>query len=96
MPVPETLKNKIELFNSNGRIYRNNNELFTEVSWLQVMFGQGIKPQGYHPLVDAKSDDLVEKMVANVKHVMHGVADLMPSHEQFIADNCKAPAMPMM
>ena len=96
MPVPETLKNKIELFNSNGRIYRNNNELFTEVSWFQVMFGQGIKPQGYHPLVDAKSDDLVEKMVANVKHVMHGVADLMPSHEQFIADNCKAPAMPMM
>ncbi len=96
MPVPETLKNKIELFNSNGRIYRNNNELFTEVSWFQVMFGQGIKPQGYHPLVDAKSDELVEKMVANVKHVMHGVADLMPTHEQFIADNCKAPAMPMM
>ena len=96
MSIPDSLKDKIALFEANARIFRNYNELFTEVSWFQVMFGQGIKPQGYHPLVDAKSDDLVEKMVANVKHVMHGVADLMPTHEQFIADNCKAPAMPMM
>ena len=54
------------------------------------MFGQGIRPQGYHPLADAKSEELVEKMMADVKRVMHGVVDLMPTHEDFIAKNCKA------
>ena len=74
---------------SNGRIFRNNNELFTEVSWFQVMFGQGIRPQGHHPLADAKSED-GGKMLADVKRVMHGVVELMPTHEDFIARNCKA------
>ena len=81
---------------ANGRIFREYNELFTEVSWFQVMFSQGIKPQGYHPLVDGKSEDMIAKMIADVNEVMHGVVDLMPTHEEFIAQNCKAPAMPMM
>ena len=95
MPIPDSLQQKMDLFRSNGRIYRLNNELFTEVSWFQVMFGQGIAPQGYHPLVDAKSDELIEKMIKNVKEVMHGVVSLMPTHEEFIAKNCKAPPLPM-
>jgi tryptophan halogenase len=85
----------MDMFRSNGRIYRLNNELFTEVSWFQVMFGQGITPQSYHPLVDAKSEELIEKMIKNVKEVMHGVVELMPTHEEFIAKHCKAPPMPM-
>lgn len=93
MSIPETLKQKIALFKSNGRIYRLNSELFAEVSWFQVMFGQGIKPQGYHPLVDSKSEELIEKMITDVKKVMAGVVDLMPTHEAFIAQNCKAERM---
>jgi tryptophan halogenase len=95
MDVPDALKEKIALFRSNGRIYRLQNELFTETSWFQVMFGQGIKPQGYHPLVDGKSEELIAKMLADIKRVMHGVTDLMPTHEQFIAENCKAPPLVM-
>ena len=90
MPIPDTLKQKIDLFNSNGRLFRINNELFTEVSWFEVMFGQGLRPKGYHPLVDAKPADLIERMVNDVKRVMHGVVELMPTHEAFIAENCKA------
>ncbi|OGT56515.1 MAG: tryptophan halogenase [Gammaproteobacteria bacterium RIFCSPHIGHO2_12_FULL_63_22] len=90
MPIPDTLQQKIDLFKSNGRLFRINNELFTEISWFQVMFGQRIRPQGYHPLVDAKPEDLIERMVADVKRVMHGVVDHMPTHEAFIAQNCKA------
>jgi tryptophan halogenase len=93
MPIPDTLQQKIDLFRSHGRIFRTNNELFSEVSWFQVMFGQGIRPRGYHPLVDAKSPELVEKMLADVKRVMHGVVELMPTHEEFIAKNCKAGAV---
>jgi len=95
MPIPDTLRQKIDLFKSNGRLFRINNELFTEVSWFEVMFGQGIRPKGYHPLVDAKPAELIERMVADVKRVMHGVVDLMPTHEAFIAQNCKAEPLGM-
>lgn len=92
MSIPDSLSRKIELFRSNGRIYRDNNELFAETSWFEVMLGQHIVPRGYHPLVDGKSDELVLKMLADVKRVMHGVVDLMPTHEAFIEQNCKAGA----
>ncbi|SMQ97350.1 tryptophan halogenase [Xanthomonas fragariae] len=35
-----------------GRFYRNAEEMFAEISWVRVMVGQGVLPQGYHPLVD--------------------------------------------
>jgi tryptophan halogenase len=95
MPIPETLQQKIDLFKSNGRLFRINNELFTEVSWFEVMFGQGLRPKGYHPLVDAKPAELIERMVVDVKRVMHGVVDMMPTHEAFIAQNCKAEPLVM-
>jgi len=95
MPIPETLQQKIDLFRSNGRIYRNNNELFGEVSWFQVMFGQHIRPRSYHPLADVKSEELIAKMITDVKRVMHGVVDLMPTHETFIAENCRAAPLAM-
>ncbi len=52
MSIPETLERKIELFRANGRIFRENDELFAEDSWLQVMIGQRILPRSYDPLVD--------------------------------------------
>ena len=90
MSIPDSLKNKIDLFASNGRIFRTNNELFGETSWLQVMFGQGIKPKGYHPLTDNVAPDKIENMVMQVKQVMHAVAHRMPTHENYIAQHCKA------
>ncbi len=62
MDIPETLQQKLDLFRSNGRVYRINGELFAEASWFQVMFGQGLRPRGYHPLADAKADELTAGM----------------------------------
>jgi tryptophan 7-halogenase len=52
MVIPDSLQHKIDLFEANGRIVRFNEELFTELGWLQVMWGQGLRPRGYHPLAD--------------------------------------------
>jgi len=95
MPIPETLERKIELFRSNGRVFRDNNELFSELSWFQVMLGQHIVPRSYHALADAKDEALVIRMLQDVYRVMHGVVDTMPTHEAFIAQHCKAPALAM-
>jgi tryptophan halogenase len=95
MSIPETLQHKIDLFRANGRIFRDNGELFGEVSWFQVMFGQHIRPHGYHGLVDAKDEALVVKMLDDVRNVMNRVVEKMPTHEEFIDKHCKAPALAM-
>ncbi len=91
MEVPDTLRRKTALFRANGRFFHQNDELFGETSWVQVMWGQGMRPQGYHPLADNTEDEPTYQMLANVKAVMHAVVDRMPTHAQYIAEHCKAP-----
>src|SRR3546814_7826993 len=57
MPIPDTLAQKIELFRETGRVFRKNEELFAENSWVQVMMGQGIEPQSWHPIAEKLRDD---------------------------------------
>ena len=49
MAVPPALQAKLALYQSHGRIVRENNELFSEVAWLQVMHGQHLASAGLPP-----------------------------------------------
>jgi tryptophan halogenase len=89
MELPVTLRAKLDLFAASGRITREHEELFTEVGWLQVMIGQGLLPEGYHPLADAIPDaDLAEYMDTIEKLYAREVGQ-MPSHADFIARHTK-------
>jgi tryptophan 7-halogenase len=90
MPIPDTLQRKIDLFRSNGRVFRDLQELFAEPSWLQVMIGQRILPQGYHPFADLRSEDEVEAYVRSVAEVIAKCVKAMPTQAQFIAEHCAA------
>ena len=85
MDVPESLQQKMALFRSNGRVFRDNMEMFAEMSWVQVMYGQGIHPHGYHGLVDLQPEAKVESFVGNVREVIGKCVAQMPSHDAFIA-----------
>jgi tryptophan halogenase len=92
MAVPDSLERRVALFRANGRIFRNSEELFAEVGWLQVMLGQGVVPEGYHPLADQLSpEQLGEFLGLAGKHVDHVVGQL-PAHQDFIARHCAIPA----
>ncbi len=90
MSIPESLQRKIDLFSSNGRIYRDGEELFAVPSWLQVMIGQGISPRGYHPLADLRPEDEVAAFLGNVEHVIAKCVNAMPTQTEFIAKQCQA------
>ncbi len=95
MAIPDSLAAKIELFKANGRITRFNEELFTELGWLQVMWGQGLRPEGYHPLADQLTpEQLTEFMAVSHKHAAH-VASQMRPHADYIAANCAAAPLEM-
>lgn len=90
MPIPDTLQRKIDLFASNGRLFRDGQELFAEPSWLQVLIGQRIVPRGYHPLVDLRSEAEVDAYVRDVAHVIAKCVEVMPPQTEFIAAHCAA------
>ena len=91
MEVPESLQRKIDLYRAGGRILRDNNELFGEISWLQVMHGQRIRAQAYHPLSTVRPAAEVDEMLDDVKRVIGKCVDIMPTQAQFIAQHCAAP-----
>jgi tryptophan halogenase len=90
MEIPETLQHKIDLYASNGRVFREGSELFAELSWVQVMNGQGIRPQGYHPLVDLRSRDEITAFLGDIQSVIKKCVDVMPTHAEYISKHCAA------
>ncbi|WMW80651.1 tryptophan 7-halogenase [Undibacterium cyanobacteriorum] len=90
MEVPESLQIKLDLFASNGRILRENEELFPEDSWLQVMHGQGMRPRRYSPVVDQRSQEEIAGFLYNTQMVIRKCVDAMPSHLDYIRAHCMA------
>ncbi len=92
MTPPEGLARKIELFESGGRCFRYDDDLFSVSSWTAVMLGQGLRPRR----VDAVTRSMSREQLADVMERMHSrIADTaaeLPPHADFIARHCAATA----
>jgi len=85
MEVPESLQRKIDLFRAGGRIFREQDDLFAESSWLQVMLGQGIMPRDYHPLANSLSSSRLQEMLESMKKFKQVPLHKILSHDEFLA-----------
>jgi tryptophan halogenase len=92
MDVPASLKHRMALWRSSGRLFREGSELFTEVSWLQVLHGQNLRPDGYNPLVDLQPEADIDRFLKGISGVIDKCVDVMPSHAAFIRQHCAAAA----
>jgi tryptophan halogenase len=88
MEIPASLQARMDLYRSHGRIFREADELFTEVGWLQVMHGQGLRASAYHPLVDLASEKEIADYLQNIRSVIQKCTAVMPGHAEFVAGNC--------
>ncbi len=82
--IPEGLKHKIELYQASGNIYRDNNELFNEISWFSVLNGQGIKAKTYHPFVDNMPSENLAKNIKVIKGAMQEAVNTMSDHKAYL------------
>jgi len=85
MNIPDSLAHKIEIFKENGRLFRDNNDLFQDSSWLQVMVGQGIYPQDYHPIANNIAPEKLKDMLKQIKTIKKEPIASLPSHDEFLA-----------
>jgi tryptophan halogenase len=93
MAIPDTLRRKMDLYRSHGRVVRIDNELFSEVGWIQVFEGQNMPIDGYHPLVDAQSEEDIAEYLDSIRGVIAKCVGVMPSHDEYIARTCAAKKM---
>jgi tryptophan 7-halogenase len=90
MAIPHSLEQKIGLFLETGRVFRKNEELFVENSWVQVMMGQGLVPRAYHPIATKLRQDELDRFLAGLRDsVARSVAGL-PSHHEYVERYCSA------
>lgn len=92
MNIPSSLEERLALYQSNGRLYREGEELFSETSWLAVLVGQGVLPRHYHPLVDAYDVSGMETYLSGVQDVIKRSVESMPTHADYIRQHCTAPS----
>jgi len=89
MPVPESLHKKISLFRKRGQIDDTPGQFFTSDSWCSILEGMKIRPQKYHPLLDAfHRQGLANTLNENVKNIRATVLK-MPSHYDYIQAHCQ-------
>lgn len=90
MEIPDSLQHRIDLFRETGRVFKMSDELFAENSWTQVMLGQGIMPEQYHPVADVMSPEELKNFLDYIRTNVSKAADQLPSHQQYIQQYCKA------
>lgn len=87
MDVPESLQHRIDLFRKTGRVFREGSELFDD-SWQQVMIGQGLMPESYHPIVDTMSREELEVLLGQIREQIDRTVDKLPPHQSYLDRFC--------
>jgi len=90
MKIPDSLQHRLDLFKKTGRIFQQAGDVFAENSWSQVMLGQGLIPEHYHPIVDMMSDDELGLFLKNISISVEQTVSQLPSHQQFLSQYCPA------
>lgn len=88
MEVPDSLKGRIDLFRQSGMAYQAPGDLFRTDSWVQVMLGQRLEPQGWHRLGALMNQNESNQVFEGLKSTIdHTVANMM-SHDAFLKQYC--------
>ena len=85
MEVPDSLKERYELFASSGRFFkRGAAELFAEESWVQVLLGQGFEAKA-DPVTQFVPVEEIVGFLGDIADVVADVAEQMPDHGEFVS-----------
>lgn len=84
LPVPDSLRERLDLFASHGRILRDETELFPPQSWLSVMIGQNLIPRSYDPLADTLDAGAIDAKLDDIRERVRSSVAAMPAHREVV------------
>jgi tryptophan halogenase len=85
MPIPDSLRERIELYRSTGRIRARAGELFTDLSWFYIFEGLGMRPNSYDPLADVVTTAKLREILASMAAATAALAKAAPTHDSYFA-----------
>jgi tryptophan halogenase len=88
MQVPDSLREKIELFRRRGRVVKYREGVFLDASWIAVYVGQRIVPEGFDPRAAVPPAAAVQQRMDALRAQIHAAAAAMPDHRTHIARYC--------
>jgi tryptophan halogenase len=83
------LQHKLDLWRSQGRFFRNDDELFTIPSWVQVLIGQRVLPSDCHGVAKLLGKPDVEDYLSRINGFLNKAVEQMPTHREFIDRSCR-------
>ena len=81
---PET-EERIDLWRESGRLLIGD-ELFKELSWVALLLGQDIVPDGHDPLAATCSGEDALRALTDMRRITADFASAMPTHDAYLAD----------
>lgn len=85
IPLPASLQERIELFESQGAMREGVDQLFRASSWQSVFEGMGIRPRAYSPRIDNIDFAHIEATLRTARSAIAGMVEHLPTHEQFLS-----------
>lgn len=88
MEVPDSLKEKIELFRRRGRIAKYREGVFRDAGWVAVYTGQNVIPEGNDPRAELPSIGQVVEGMQALRSEIRTAVEKMPDHRTQIERYC--------
>jgi tryptophan halogenase len=85
MTLPDSLRQRIELYRRTGRIRWRAGELFTDLSWFYIFEGLGVRPDSYDPLLDVVTVTQLSEILSSMASSTAAVARTAPTHDSHFA-----------
>ncbi|WP_331351926.1 tryptophan halogenase family protein [Cellvibrio sp. UBA7671] len=88
MEIPKSLTEKLAMFRQRGQLLVNEEDLFGASSWYSILEGMNIRPQKYHPLVDALDGAKLALSLNQGAKAIREATMRLPTHGEFIKHHC--------
>ena len=84
MSLPASLEERLIAFKETAHLSRVNDELFDENAWSQVLIGQGLIPDNYHPIADHMPQMQLDQFLRSLASQTEKYSETLPDHAIYV------------
>ncbi|MEH3104689.1 MAG: tryptophan 7-halogenase [Sphingomonas phyllosphaerae] len=85
MTVPDSLAERLALFEEEGVFVEQPHDLFKEANWVAVLAGQGMIPRRHHPVADTAPLPALDAQLTRMRDAIIAQVAALPDHDSYLA-----------
>jgi tryptophan halogenase len=91
MRIPDSLRERIELFAEAAHAWQASDDLFRVDSWIQVMLGQRLEPRSWHQIARIMAPGQLRSALETARQQIDARVAALPGHQAFVDGYCGEP-----